>query len=207
MLVNDQDFDKEFFQRSWGKEGYYEEFTYGVGIKRVLKECIYPFLDPNKTALEIGCGGGTFTQFLAGKFRQVYGLDVIKMPEKFAQFPSFKFIELPDQTYACLGIKDKVIDFTFSYNVFCHLSNEALRLYLADVNRVLKTGGDFVFMLSNYRHVQTKQESDKFGDLLPMGHFYQDDRTLGFIMGEGWDVISISMIPEHRDTIIHLRKI
>ena len=205
--MNNQDFDKEFFQRSWGKDGYYEEFSYGVGIKRVLKECLYPFLDPNKTALEIGCGGGTFTQFMQGNFKTLFGLDVIKMPERFSNYKQFKFIELPDKTYECLGINNDSIDFAFSYNVFCHLSNEALKSYLVDVNRVIKAGSNFVFMISNYKNVQTKQESDKFGNLLPMGHFYQDDRTLDFILGDGWDIISRSMIPEHRDTIIHLRKL
>lgn len=129
------------------------------------------------------------------------------MPEKFAEFPCFKFIELPDRTYECIGIEDNSVDFAFSYNVFCHLSNEALIAYLADINRVLKSGGDFVFMLSNYKNVQTKQENDKFGNLLPMGHFYQDDRTLDLIVGYGWGIVNRSMIPEHRDTIIHLRKV
>jgi cyclopropane fatty-acyl-phospholipid synthase-like methyltransferase len=205
--MNNQDFNKEFFQRSWGKDGYYEEFSYGVGIENVCKLALYPFLDPNKKALEIGCGGGVFTERMIGQFYSVHALDVIKMPDRFNLFPSFEFTELPDQTYECLGIESDSIDFAFSYNVFCHLSNEALTSYLADVNRVLKSGADFVFMLSNYRNVQTKQDSDKFGNRLPMGHFYQDARTLDFIMGSGWEVVDRNMIPEHRDTIIHLRKI
>ena len=205
--MNKEDFDKEFFQRSWGKDGYYEEFSYGVGIRRVVDECVIPFLSQDKTALEIGCGGGTFTQFLQGNFKILYGLDVIAKPERFNSYKPFKFIELPDRTYKCVGINDKSIDFAFAYNVFCHLSNEALTSYLADVNRVLKSGGDFVFMLSNYANVKTKEKSDKFGHLLPMGHFYQDDRTLDVIIGSGWEIVSRNIIPEHRDTIIHLKKI
>jgi hypothetical protein len=40
-----------------------------------------------------------------------------------------------------------------------------------------------------------------------MGHFYQDDRTLDVIIGSGWEIVSRNIIPEHRDTIIHLKKI
>jgi SAM-dependent methyltransferase len=204
--MNQQDFDKEFFQRSWGKDGYYEEFSYGVGINRVLDECVRPYLSQDKTALEIGCGGGTFTQFMQGNFKLLYGLDVIKKPSRFDSYKPFKFIELPDKTYKCAGVNDKTIDYVFAYNVFCHLSNEALTSYLADVNRVLKSGGDFIFMLSNYRNVKDKHKSDKFGHLLGMGHFYQDDRTLDAIIGEGWKIINRNIIQEHRDIIIHLRK-
>ena len=57
------------------------------------------------------------------------------------------------------------------------------------------------------KNIQTKQASDKFGNLLPMGHFYQDNRTLDFIIGDGWEIVSRSVIPEHRDTVIHLRKL
>lgn len=205
--MNEQDFDKEFFQRSWGKDGYYEEFSYGVGIKRVLDECVRPYLSHDKTALEIGCGGGTFTQFMQGNFKMLYGLDVIKKPSRFNSYKAFKFIELPDRTYECVGVKDNTINYAFAYNVFCHLSNEALTSYLVDVNRVLKSGGDFIFMLSNYANLIDKKNSDKFGHLLSMGHFYQDDRTLDAIIGEGFQIVNRNIIPEHRDIIIHLRKV
>lgn len=205
--MNRQDFDKAFFQRSCGDGGYYEEFSYGVGIHRVLNECLLPYLHEDKTALEIGCGGGTFTQLMQGNFKMLYGLDVIKKPTKFNSYKPFKFIELPDRTYKCLTVPDSIIDFAFAYNVFCHLSNEALTSYLKDVNRVLKSGGDFIFMLSNYAHVKDKHQSDKFGHLLGMGHFYQNDRTLDAIIGKGWEIVNRNIIPEHRDIIIHLRKV
>lgn len=166
------DFDKEFFQRSWGEEGYYETFSYGVG----------------------------------GKVNHLTAIDVIAMPEKFREYQDFTYIELPDKSYSCLGVSDESIDFCFCYNVFCHLSNEALIKYLRGVHSVLKSGCDFVFMLSNYNKMEP-QGNYQLGDLLPMGHFCQSAETVKAIVDKGhWEVLSESMIPEHRDIIVHLRK-
>jgi SAM-dependent methyltransferase len=198
--------NKEFYQQVWGDEGYYEYFSYGVGIDYVCKICLTPFFGKNKTAVELGSGGGVFTEKMVGKFKSLIAIDVIRRPKQF-RFIQFVYIELPDKTYRCEGVKDNSIDFCFSYNLFCHLSNEQLIEYVKDVNRVLKSGGDFVFMLSNYEYTRTKVTGEyKLGELLPMGHYYQDERTLDLIMGEGWDVVNPNMIPEHRDIIVHLKK-
>jgi len=108
---------------------------------------------------------------------------------------------LDNQDYSCTGVPDSSINFAFAYNVFCHLSNEAIKEYLESVNRVLRPGGDFVFMLSSYG-----RSRDDLGTLLPVGHFAQDERTLPLVIGEGWEVISPNIIPEHRDIVVHLKK-
>ena len=206
----EKDFTKEFFQQAWGNEGYYEHFSYGVGIDKVCEVCLTPFFGQDKTALEIGCGGGVFTERLINKFWFVIAVDVIKMPIKFNWYNDFCYKELPDKSFDLPGIQDGLIDFCFSYNVFCHLSNEALAEYIKNVNRVLKQGADFVFMIANFEHSKVhfvEPEKYKLGDMLPMGHFYQDERTLGIVADKDqWQIISPNLIPEHRDIIIHLRK-
>jgi SAM-dependent methyltransferase len=193
-----QDFDKEFFTRTWGPGGYYENFSYGVGINRVCDTCVKPFAIGNRV-LEIGSGGGVFTNRITEWTGRLTCIDVIPRPDPFT--PIAKYIELPNQDYFCTGVPDESIDFAFCYNVFCHLSNDAIRQYLQSVNRVLVPVGDFVFMLSSYgRGLPT------VGDLLPVGHFAQDERTLDLVIGEGWEIVSRNMIPEHRDIIVHLKK-
>ncbi len=205
-----QDFDKDFFQRSWGEDGYIEPFSYGVGYQKVAEVCIEPFVSLDKNALEIGCGGGTFTSLMLGKFRHLTAIDVIRKPLKFQLFEHFTYMELPDKSFDCSPVVSNRIDYCFTYNLFCHLSNEALTQYLKGVNRVLKKGGDFVFMLANFEH--TKRHVDKperysLGDALPVGHFYQDLRTLDLIMDQSkWEVISRNLLPDHRDIIVHLKK-
>lgn len=197
-LTGNVDFTKEFFIQSW-PGGYYEQFSYGVGIERVCKTCLYPFINSTVRVLEIGSGGGVFSQRIWSKAGSLTCIDVIPMPDHF--MPSIKYIELDNQDYNCTGVDDISIDFAFSYNVFCHFSNEAIRQYLKSVHRVLRPGGDFVFMLSAYG-----RGSGQLGTLLPMGHFVQDERTLSLVIGEGWEIISPNMMPEHRDIIVHLKK-
>jgi SAM-dependent methyltransferase len=189
------DFTKEFFQRTWGPKGYYENFSYGVGYKKVYEICVMPFLGGN--VLEIGCGGGTFTMLMIGKCNLTC-IDVIKKP---FDLP-VNYIELGCQDYQCSGVLDESKDFVFAYNIFCHLSNEALIQYIKSVYRVLKPLGDFVFMLSSYG----ASYSGELGTLLPMGHFAQDDRTIDIVVGKEWQIVSRNMIPEHRDIIVHLKK-
>lgn len=196
-LTGNVDFTKDFFIQSW-PGGYYENFSYGVGIEKVCKFCLYPFVNSTVRVLEIGSGGGVFTQRIWSKAGALTCIDVIPKPDHFS--PYVEYIELDNQDYNCTGVKDESIDFTFSYNTFCHFSNDAIRQYLKSVHRVLRPGGDFVFMLSAYGHGQ------ELGILLPMGHFSQDERTLPLVIGEGWEIISPSMIPEHRDIIVHLKK-
>lgn len=189
------DFTKDFFKSAWGPQGYYENFSYGVGINKVCKVCVEPFA-LGSNVLEIGSGGGVFTNRITEWTGRLTCIDVIPKPDPFT--PIAKYIELDNQDYFCTGVPDNSIDFAFSYNVFCHLSNEAIRQYLVSVKRVLRNGGDFVFMLSSY--------GGELGTLLPVGHFAQDERTLDIVIGEGWEIVSRNMIPEHRDIIIHLKK-
>lgn len=194
------DFTKSFFIQSWGA-GYYENFSYGVGIETVCKVCLYPFVNSTVRVLEIGSGGGVFTQRIWPKAGSLTCIDVIPRPDHFML--SVNYIELDNQDYNCTSVPDNSIDFTFCYNVFCHLSNDAITEYLKSVHRVLRLGGDFVFMLSRYGKGMPDIE---IGALLPVGHFAQDERTLPLVIGEGWEIISPDMIPEHRDIVIHLKK-
>lgn len=207
---NVKDFDKQYFQEVWGEEGYYENFSYGVGIDAVCERCLYPFVKWNTGVLEIGIGGGVFAERLILKSWRYTAIDVIKMPVKFEslQRDTFTYIELPDKNYDCYNVPDNSIDFAFCYNVFCHLSNEALTRYIQSVNRVLKKGSYFVFMLSNIDAVDVHKSRYKLGDLLPMGHFYQDSRTVHIVTDwTKWKLVNPNMIPEHRDIIVQLQKI
>jgi SAM-dependent methyltransferase len=201
-----KDFDKMFFQTAWGEEGYLEPFSYGMGIDAVCEVGLFPFFSPHKDALEIGPGGGTFTQRMIGQFNHLTVMDVIRKPKAFEEYENFTYIELPDRNFEC-PVPAYSMDFVFSYNVFCHLSNDALSKYLKGINKALKFGGDFVFMLSNYRHTSKYGEGYELGDFLPMGHFCQDLRTLDLIIDDNWEVVNDNLLPDHRDIVIHLRKI
>lgn len=200
------DLSKAYFQKAWGN-GYYEHFSYGVGIDRVFETCVTPFVSQDKTALEIGPGAGAFTEMMLDKFKHLTAIDVIAMPEVFKDYVNFTYYELSDKSFDCEPIEKESIDFCFCYNVFCHLSNDAIIQYLKSICKVLKDAGDFVFMLSNFEHAKKHVKGNySLGDLLPMGHFYQDSRTIDIVVGQEWEIVNNNIIPEHRDILIHLKK-
>lgn len=209
----DGDYTKAFFQKAWGPDGYFEDFSYGVGIDKVTARALFPFVNENKTALEIGSGGGSFTRRMYGLFGRLIAIDVIPRPASFTGVePYFSYIELADQCFQCSGVAGQSIDFIFSYNVFCHLSDVALDEYFTDIARVARPGADFVFMLSNYEKVSQLYFPDKAADftrgqMCPNGHFYQDALTVQWLTHpELWLIVDDNMIPEHRDRIVHLRR-
>jgi len=213
MSHRPEDFSKEFFQRSWGPDGYVENFSYGVGIDKVIQVCLLPFLTPEKVVLEIGCGGGTFTDHMVGKTKHTTAIDVIKMPVKFNSYPKFNFMEMPDRDFTCPGMAPDNFDFAFCYNVFCHLSNDALKEYInKGIRKVLKPCADFVFMLANFKFTSQKFENAhefkrEDNRLTPVGHFHQDEQTVHEIVNPiYWDIVNPDMLPGHRDLVIHVRK-
>jgi hypothetical protein len=75
----------------------------------------------------------------------------------------------------------------------------------------LKPGGELVCTFSNFvnskQHFLETADQYKRGDMLPIGHFYQDQDTVMLVSDpEQWEIINPNMIPEHRDLIVHLRK-
>jgi SAM-dependent methyltransferase len=191
-------FSKQFFQDTWGEDGYYEHFSYGIGIDKVCSVAMDPFFSLDKTALEIGPGGGVFTQRMVNNFKHLIAIDVIRKPKAFEEYQNFTYIELEDRSFDC-PVESNSIDYCFSYGCFCHLSNDALVEYFTAINKALKKGADFMFMLSNY--------PGTLGECLPVGHFVQGIKSLDIIVGEEWEIVNKNLLPEHRDLMVHLRKI
>ena len=206
-IINN-DFTKEFFIRVWPNG--YSEPGYGIGNNEIVKICITPFKDKEKNVVEIGPGAGVFTRHLLD-FKHIYLLDVVPRPAAIPKNENITFIELADQDFFCTGIEDNTIDFIFAHGVFCHLSNDALKTYMTSIHRILKTGGDCIFMIANIENTKKSFKEDinefKLGDLLPMGHFYQSQETLDFIIDSNdYEFINRNMSPDHRDFLVHIKK-
>lgn len=114
--------------------------------QKLIKEDIYikQFLDPmiNKTALEIGCGTGRMTEFIARDFKKVYAIDIsptiiIKGQERLKDILNIEWIET-DGIHLIKGIK---VDFIFSYTVFQHCTLEMIIANLKDIKELLSNSG------------------------------------------------------------------
>jgi len=148
-----KDNSKTQFIETWGPAGYRENWEVYINQAQMpesefVKTMLSDRYNPEHTCLEIGCGGGYWTdKYLAPNFKQVIALDVIPQPV-FAN-PNIAYIELPDRNFECYGVPDGSIDFAFSFGVFCHLSLEAIQTYLIAIFGKLKPGGEAVLYFSN----------------------------------------------------------
>jgi len=98
-----------------------------------------------KTALEIGCGTGRVTEFLAKHFKKVFAVDiseemVAEGRRRLASAANIEFTAINGTDFP--SIKESSIDFVFSYIVFQHMPNKkVIKRNFEEVARVLKNDG------------------------------------------------------------------
>jgi SAM-dependent methyltransferase len=136
---DDQDPD-EFWK--WG----------GILAERFLDESGLQFTG-EENVLEIGCGIGRMTAYLARRFRHVHGVDVslemvCRAKENLKGFPN---VSLHLGNGCDLGgLANGSFDFVFSYITFQHVPDASITsAYVQEAGRVLKEGGHFYFQVNN----------------------------------------------------------
>jgi SAM-dependent methyltransferase len=110
----------------------------------------------DETGLEIGCGVGVHTRFLAARSRFLHAVDVSdRWLELFTRItegvPNIRRTR-SDFFPFLAAIPDASIDFAFSSSVFCHLHVYDIYLYFEELVRVLKPGGRFYVNFQNADH-------------------------------------------------------
>jgi SAM-dependent methyltransferase len=105
---------------------------------------IQPFLGAPDVILEIGPGGGRFTDILLPKCQKVIAADTSPtmlslLRERFKDNPKLECVLLDGQ--GLRPIHDKSVDAAFSFDVFVHLEQWDIFNYLSELKRVLKPGG------------------------------------------------------------------
>ena len=106
----------------------------------------------NCRVVEIGCGIGRMTEWLAADFGLVDALDVSPAMIETARH---RLVYLPNIAFHTgngsdlAPLADASADLVFSYIVFQHIpSREAIEGYVSEAARVLKSGGAFKFQLN-----------------------------------------------------------
>src|ERR1700738_1591352 len=129
------DGEREFGDR-WGEP---ETFA---PLHDVRRRFIAPYLAPGSTVVEIGSGGGRWTQYLRGAGRLIV---VEYNPESFdylrARFANLEFTPYRTSGYEMRGIADASVDFVFTFDVFVHVEHDGIRAHLHEIERVLRPGG------------------------------------------------------------------
>lgn len=136
--------------RFWDWQSQYPEvyFTYlfGPAIVASLKE----YLRGRKRVLDYGCGVGYLLPHLCACVSEAYGADpsresIARTNERLTGIPSFKGAFLIDD----LRARQMSFDAILCIEVVEHLDDAALDAVLADIRRLLATGGVAVFSTPN----------------------------------------------------------
>jgi ubiquinone/menaquinone biosynthesis C-methylase UbiE len=103
-----------------------------------------PFFDHCEVMLEIGAGGGRFTEVLLPKCERLIAVDtsptmIQMLRERFAGDTRIE-CQLVDG-HGLGQIPDGSVDAVFSYDVFVHLQHWDIYHYLTELQRVLRPGG------------------------------------------------------------------
>jgi ubiquinone/menaquinone biosynthesis C-methylase UbiE len=122
----------------------------------------------DKTALEIGCGGGRITAAGVKLFKHVHAADVseemLRKSKEAVTVANVGFHKLDG--FALGDFTDESVDYVYSHDVFIQLSSIQVYPYLREVKRVLRPGG--IGLISFYDFVGQfelfKQWSLKFWD-------------------------------------------
>jgi SAM-dependent methyltransferase len=127
---------EEHFGDRWGHP---EEFG---PLLEVRSRFIDRWFRAGMRVVEIGSGGGRWTQFL-----QTAGELVIVEynPESFSclrtRFPRLAFTPYQTSGYEIGGVSGGWADFVFTFDVFVHLEPDGIQSYLHEIERVLRPGG------------------------------------------------------------------
>ncbi len=138
-------------------------------LPRVVETFITPYVGPDRVVLEIGPGGGRWTQFLIGA-RELVLVDLNPeffdyLRERFPEaVPRMRFYQT--KGYDLAGVADASIDFAFSFGTFVHIEPDGIDAYLAELYRVLRPGGLAVIQYADKTKPRGRENPD-FSDMTP----------------------------------------
>jgi ubiquinone/menaquinone biosynthesis C-methylase UbiE len=196
-----------------------------MGLDAETPEDVVPFLDQTLVEpffercgvmLEVGAGGGRFTEVLLPKRRKLIAVDTSPtmleiLLERFAGDSRLDYLLVDGQG---LGqIADDSVDAAFSYGVFVHLQHWDIYHYLEELQRVLRPGGKALIQHSNLLSDLgwakfTREVPEQFNKhKLPWTFIANTPQSMGeFIARAGFESIELKTDVARRDCIALFRK-
>lgn len=160
-------------------------------LRVVRDRWLLPYIDPGKTGLEIGPGGGRWTRYML-PFETLYVVDF--HPELLAElrrsFPQPHIVEVLNSGSDFPGVPKASVDFVFSFGTFVHLDCDIVESYLRNLTSVVRPGGQIVL-----------QYPDKTKEIARNNPGFSDNdppRMRAMVEGAGYAILE-----EDLDTLPH----
>ena len=140
----------------WGDPENPEE----TGLRAIRDHWLLPYVDPEKTGLEIGPGGGRWTRYMLG-FQRLYVVDYHAelLAELRRNFGQTHIVEIANNGTDFPGVPASSVDFVFSFGVFVHLDFDIIRAYLVNLRDVVHAGTQIVIQYADKDKPAARQNS------------------------------------------------
>lgn len=119
-------------------------------LRFIRNRWVAPYVSKDQVAVEIGPGGGRWTQYLLG-FKRLYAVDyypeLLKQLKKNFTKPNVVFVQNTGTDFP--GVPEHGVDFVFSFGTFVHLELPLIKAYLGNIGGILAPGGNVVIHYSD----------------------------------------------------------
>lgn len=161
-------------------------------LAKIRDRFITPYVYPSKTALEIGSGGGRWTQYMLG-FGRTICVDIHDemfhyLIERFGAVPQLSFCKTNGTEFP--GIQARSVDYAFTFGTFVHLDPPIIAAYLASLRPILAPGANVVIQYAD-KDKPMAAENDGFA------------MTTGPIMRGMIEAAGYTVVEEDTETLPH----
>lgn len=136
------------------KNGFRTGYKSKRNQKQIENYLVNKLQGKNLRVLEIGCGGGQWSKFLYKYVDKLYCIDVLSATHN--NFWNYVGHEKNDKItyhqvndFSLKQLNDNTIDFVFSYDVFCHISEIGTLEYLKNLYLKLSFGAELMIMYAD----------------------------------------------------------
>ena len=173
---------------------YRNELLYELDGKSLDRILLKRFAEDNirkGAILDLGCGPGQTTFFLAGcGIKSLVGIDLSSgMIEVASEFP-VNGVDFREGDMLDLEFADNQFGSAICFYGIVHFTYDELAIALAEIRRVIKPEGQFLF--SFHIGTEIKKTEELFGEKVNMEfYFFEVEKVLEILAKTGWKQVEV----------------